>query len=199
MKKGKGMEEKKTDIRIIKTRRAIQAAFLKLMKEKGFTAVTVKDIIQEAEINRSTFYAHYEDKYDLLDNIENDLLNRINETEIRTDILRTNGDNESFEEVVKGRAQMLIENGQLIALLFSENGDPTFAGKLGDSIYRLWQSAEVSGRFILPDQYAIAVLIGMLTGLFSEWIRGGFRENADVFSGMVVTTVRTFQKAMLKR
>ena len=67
------MEDKKTDIRIIKTRRAIQAAFLRLMKEKGFAAVTVKDIIRDAEINRSTFYAHYEDKYDLLESIENDL------------------------------------------------------------------------------------------------------------------------------
>ena len=77
MKKEKGMEEKKTDIRIIKTRRAIQAAFLKLMKEKGFTAVTVKDIIQEAEINRSTFYAHYDDINDLVITIEGNFANSI--------------------------------------------------------------------------------------------------------------------------
>ena len=193
------MEEKKTDIRIVKTRRAIQAAFLELMKEKGFAAVTVKDIIQEAEINRSTFYAHYEDKYDLLENIENDLLIRINEPEIKGDVFLSGKDSEAFEEIIRSRAQMLIENGQLLALLFSENGDPAFAGKLGDSIYQLWRSAEVSGRFILPDQYAMAVLIGILTGLFSEWIRGVFKESADEFSSLVVTTVRTFQKTMLIR
>lgn len=192
------MEEKKTDIRIVKTRRAIQTAFLKLMKEKGFAAITVKDIIQEAEINRSTFYAHYEDKYDLLNNIENVLLNRINGIEIEADVFRTDEIDEAFEDIIRDRAQMLIENGQLLALLFSEKGDPTFAGKLGDSIYRLWESAEVSGRFILPDQYAMAVMIGMLTGLFSEWIRGGFRESADEFSSLVVTTVRAFQKTMLE-
>ena len=192
------MEEKKTDIRIVKTRRAIQTAFLKLMKEKGFAAITVKDIIQEAEINRSTFYAHYEDKYDLLNNIENVLLNRINGIEIEADVFRTDEIDEAFEDIIRDRAQMLIENGQLLALSFSEKGDPTFAGKLGDSIYRLWESAEVSGRFILPDQYAMAVMIGMLTGLFSEWIRGGFRESADEFSSLVVTTVRAFQKTMLE-
>ncbi len=192
------MEEKKIDIRIVKTRRAIQTAFLKLMKEKGFAAITVKDIIQEAEINRSTFYAHYEDKYDLLNNIENVLLNRINGIEIEAVVFRTDEIDEAFEDIIRDRAQMLIENGQLLALLFSEKGDPTFAVKLGDSIYRLWESAEVSGRFILPDQYAMAVMIGMLTGLFSEWVRGGFRESADEFSSLVVTTVRAFQKTMLE-
>ena len=193
------MEDKKTDIRIIKTRRAIQAAFLGLMKEKGFAAVTVKDIIRDAEINRSTFYAHYEDKYDLLESIENDLLIRINEPEIKGDVFLRDKDSEAFEAIIKNRAQMLVENGQLLALLFSDNGDPAFAGTLGDSIYKLWGSAEVSGKFILPDQYAMAVLIGMLTGLFSEWIRGGFKESADEFSSLVVTTVRTFQRTMLFR
>lgn len=55
------------DVRKIKTERDIQAAFLTLLDTKGFRHLTVADICQTALTSRSTFYAHYLDKYDLLD------------------------------------------------------------------------------------------------------------------------------------
>jgi len=55
------------DVRKIKTERDIQAAFLSLLGTKGFRHLTVADICQTALTSRSTFYAHYLDKYDLLD------------------------------------------------------------------------------------------------------------------------------------
>lgn len=55
------------DPRVKRTRQLIQQAFVELMKEKGFDAVTIQDIAQKATINRATFYAHYTDKYALLD------------------------------------------------------------------------------------------------------------------------------------
>lgn len=57
----------KLDPRIRRTRALIQAAFLDLLAEKSFQAITVKDITQRAEINRATFYAHFPDKFALLD------------------------------------------------------------------------------------------------------------------------------------
>lgn len=62
------------DPRVIKTRRLIQEAIFNLSKVKNFDAITVSDIAQKAEINRSTFYAHFHDKYDLLDSIVSDQL-----------------------------------------------------------------------------------------------------------------------------
>ena len=59
------MDEKKKDLRIIKTRKALYNAFEELMKSKPFEQIKVSDICNEALINRSTFYDHYADKYDL--------------------------------------------------------------------------------------------------------------------------------------
>jgi AcrR family transcriptional regulator len=59
--------EETEDLRVQRTRRLIQEAFIALTVEKGFAAVTVRDITERAMINRSTFYRHYLDKYDLLD------------------------------------------------------------------------------------------------------------------------------------
>ncbi len=54
------------DLRIIKTRKLIRDAFVKLIDIKGFDAITINNIADMAMINRSTFYLHYTDKYDLL-------------------------------------------------------------------------------------------------------------------------------------
>ena len=48
------------DIRVKKTKRAIQKAFVALLREKPIEKITVKEIAERAEINKTTFYSHYE-------------------------------------------------------------------------------------------------------------------------------------------
>lgn len=55
------------DLRVRRTRKMLQEALLELTVEKGFAAVTVRDICERAMVNRSTFYRHYLDKYALLE------------------------------------------------------------------------------------------------------------------------------------
>jgi len=62
----------KTDMRVIKTKNSLYNALLELMKEKAFEEIKVSDICSKASINRSTFYAHYDDKYELLSAWVND-------------------------------------------------------------------------------------------------------------------------------
>lgn len=57
-----------------KTKENIQKSFLQLLKEKSFIKVSVQDIAKVSGINRGTFYLHYLDKYDLLDQMEENLL-----------------------------------------------------------------------------------------------------------------------------
>ncbi|MBV9790850.1 MAG: helix-turn-helix transcriptional regulator, partial [Chloroflexi bacterium] len=54
------------DVRVQRSRMLIQHALFELTVEQGFAAVTVRDIARRAQINRSTFYRHYLDKYDVL-------------------------------------------------------------------------------------------------------------------------------------
>lgn len=62
-------ENQRIDLRIVKTRENIKRAFQKLIKEKTFSKITVTNIIEESKINRSTFYKHYQDKYDLRESL----------------------------------------------------------------------------------------------------------------------------------
>ena len=61
------------DLRVRRTRKMLQQAFLEGTTEKGFAALTVRDITERAMVNRSTFYRHYLDKYDLLEHYLNEM------------------------------------------------------------------------------------------------------------------------------
>ena len=65
--------KEKVDLRIVKTKKILFDTLLKLMKQKSFDKIKISDICDEALINRSTFYAHFEDKYSLLESMINDL------------------------------------------------------------------------------------------------------------------------------
>ena len=67
----------KIDLRIIKTKKILFEALVTLMEQKDFEKIKISDICDQALINRSTFYAHYEDKYDLLLAMINDLKNNL--------------------------------------------------------------------------------------------------------------------------
>ena len=57
----------KLDPRVKRTRNLLEQAFMEVVAEKGFQAVSVQDITEKAGVNRATFYAHFPDKYALLD------------------------------------------------------------------------------------------------------------------------------------
>lgn len=75
-------EEEKLDPRVKRTRNLILTAFESLLAEKGFESISVQDVTGKAEINRATFYAHFSDKYELLDRSINHLF--IQEIDKRT-------------------------------------------------------------------------------------------------------------------
>lgn len=60
-------KEEKLDPRVKRTRNLILESFSRLLAEKGFESISVQDVTDKAQINRATFYAHFPDKYALLD------------------------------------------------------------------------------------------------------------------------------------
>lgn len=67
----------KKDLRVVKTQNILYTTLLDLMKEKTFEEIKVSDICNQALINRSTFYAHYNDKYELLAELIQELKNAL--------------------------------------------------------------------------------------------------------------------------
>lgn len=55
------------DPRAKRTRKFLQQAFVELLKQKEFESITIQDIANKAEMNRTTFYSHFQDKYEILE------------------------------------------------------------------------------------------------------------------------------------
>ena len=81
--------EDRHDRRCLKTKKAIKKSFIKLMVEKRITDITIKEIADDADINRKTFYAHYIDVYSVLNEIENDLIEKLYNILSNHDILKS--------------------------------------------------------------------------------------------------------------
>ena len=60
----------------IRSRRMIREAFLALLEEKEFGKITVSDIVKRADLNRSTFYAHYPDVHGVVEEIQNEIIQK---------------------------------------------------------------------------------------------------------------------------
>ncbi len=63
-----------TDLRTTRTKQSLRQAFYELLREKDFNKITVREITDRAGINRVTFYLHYQDKYDFMDKLIDELV-----------------------------------------------------------------------------------------------------------------------------
>ncbi len=63
------------DKRVIKTKKNLKETLINMLSEKSFESITVKDLCEKACTSRVTFYTHYHDKYELMDDISHDMIN----------------------------------------------------------------------------------------------------------------------------
>ncbi|GAF63116.1 putative transcriptional regulator [Bacillus sp. TS-2] len=68
------MSNQSKDRRIVKSKKALKSALISLMKIKEFKQITITDIVQKADLNRGTFYKHFQYKEDILDEVMDDVI-----------------------------------------------------------------------------------------------------------------------------
>lgn len=100
----------------------LKDALLTVLESKNIHQVTIKELCQVAQLNRSTFYKYYGSQYDLLTDIEQDVIQFVNQAlhENNSDIFR----------LIYVICCYLEENVKLIRLLINNNIDPNFPEKL---------------------------------------------------------------------
>lgn len=184
----------KIDRRVRRTRDALGDALLALMQEKGFETITVQQVLDRAEVGRSTFYAHYRDKDDLLlrdleDFLEpmSTLLLRSREVSNRVAPVR-----ELFAHV----AEMRQVHAALVAADklrdFMEMGQEYFVRAIEQRLRELPASAGIAAGRRTAMAHALA---GSLLSLMSWWLDHGSaappNEMDDLYHRMVWAGVAT--------
>ena len=108
--------EKKEYRSAVRSRKMIRQAFFELLKEKNFEKITVTDVVKKADVNRSTFYAHYPDVMGVVEEIQEEILQY-------TQQFMEHVDFKDFYENPKPHLQHIIklvaENNELYRLLMT--------------------------------------------------------------------------------
>jgi AcrR family transcriptional regulator len=124
-------EQTPTDRRIRKTRAALKKSLTTLMQQKQIKDISVRELTELADVNRGTFYLHYKDVFDLLEQSEADLLNEFHDTINSYDAAHVS-ENSTF--LFEGVYNLCKQNADLVRILIGENGDIKFLNKLKDLV-----------------------------------------------------------------
>lgn len=166
-----------TDRRVRKTKASLRHCLAELMKKKKINEITVKELADMSDLNRGTFYLHYRDVYDLLEQTEdeliqefNGLLNKYDPSEIRT------CPSKIFSEIFS----LVYENRDIVGILLGENGDVHFLNHLKEILReRCLNDLMEDYRDKNPQIFTIYfqfILSGCI-GIVQYWIRSGCKES----------------------
>lgn len=165
--------DKKTDLRIIKTKKALYESLLSLMKDQTFEEIKVSEICTNALVNRSTFYAHYNDKYELLVALLNDLkLNLLtslksNENEINS--------KEYFMKMLELLINHIDEKREIYSAILTNNKNGILMDILFDVADKdIKERIEDNKQDItkdIPSEIITKFYLGAIVNIGMEWIR----------------------------
>ncbi len=181
------MKPMKQDRKTRYTRMVLQDSLIELMKEKPISKITIKQLCENADINRTTFYSHYTDQYNLLRDIEDETLSWLKEA-VTTLIGKTEKD--EMMRLLEGILQYLADNSKHLQVLMSEQGDIAFQKQLFTLIYQeclISPSTVPNIDFESKEDYFIFVVNGSV-GLIQHWLKNGLnkpvKEMAEVIYNM---------------
>lgn len=169
------------DRRIAKTRKAIFAAFDALIVKNDYAKISVQNIIDEADIGRSTFYEHFETKDDLLRAKCTDLFGHIFVPD-GTEQTHAFSRDSSFEEKIVHILYHLLDDKKVVkGILSSEGGEiflRYFRGYLTDMVQKMHPSASD-----VPQEYLINHIVGSFIETVRWWADRDFPETPEKLAG----------------
>ncbi|MBR3167561.1 MAG: TetR/AcrR family transcriptional regulator [Erysipelotrichaceae bacterium] len=174
------------------TKLKIIDSFIRLLGTKRFDKITVRELCEEAEIVRSTFYTHYQSVYDLIEEMENDLLDElayfISEEDLaNSHALRYTGPerHETIFSVPLDSTfrffQAIDRNKKSLIALLSENGDPYFEIRLKKQLERdinlMMDTEGIPNDMLRP--YFSEVMVSLQLNLLKYWIQAENRADIE--------------------
>ncbi len=166
------MKEKKVDLRIIKTKNLLYTTLISLLKDYTFEEIKVSDICNKALINRSTFYAHYTDKYELLASCIQDIKEELAEK------LRSNKNisntKEYYMEMLRLFLTHIDENRELFSSIIINNKNSIimdiFYATINSDLTKRLKEEENKSDLNVPEEIITDFYIGAVVNVAMKWL-----------------------------
>ena len=158
----------KNNRRILITKRILRESLMELMHKKPISKITIKEICDLSEMSRSTFYLHYQDQFELLSDVENEIMeNTLKALEDLSGSLNTTESIEVFLEYVK-------ENKETFGILLCQQETEDFQKSL---IEKITDNIKTAIPGILENNNADYLFTFVMYGslnVLRVWIQSGF-------------------------
>lgn len=159
------------DRRVRKTQTALKDALIKLLDKKDLHQITLKELTEFADINRSTFYAHYQGIYELYEQLEEDVIKELNSV-VKIDTSHN----------YKGRYEALVDyvyrNARLSKVLLGENSGNKFidliCSLLEENYLNIWKYEENKSSASVEMQLVTKYHIHGCVSVIVHWVRSDF-------------------------
>ncbi|MEN6351185.1 MAG: TetR-like C-terminal domain-containing protein [Syntrophomonas sp.] len=179
------MREDRVDRRVKYTRMVLKESFINLLEKKDISQISIKEICEDADINRATFYAHYSDQYDLLKKIEAELLDNIN-----IHIAEFDQKNNEMDAVLQAERifEYLKENAKICKILIGEHGDFSFQKQVMMLVYELVITNLTDNNKITREdaEYVYSFTITGCVGLVQKWLDDDMKKSPRFMAEMVI-------------
>jgi AcrR family transcriptional regulator len=178
------METEKADRRVKYTKMLLKKSLVELMQERPISKISVKILCEAADINRSTFYAHYTDQYDLLKQLEQEVI-----TELKKHLSK-DAFSKQTAQTVQAMNQILdyiAKNADLFKILLSENGDSTFHREImflaqQKIISDIHNDLSIDAR---TSEYLKCFAITGTLSIMQKWLQDGIIESTEKMTELI--------------
>lgn len=159
------------DRRQRKTRAAIFSAFTTLLEKKSYSSMTIQDIIDEADIGRTTFYAHFETKDELLKAICSDIFDHVFSDEIMSEEHHDFSGHDGFRDRLTHILYHLQEKQQNIRGILSGECGEVFMRYFKEYLYRIFDG-QLSEQNEIPKEYRLHHAVSSYAETVRWWLKG---------------------------
>ena len=178
--------KKAVDRRVKKTKRAIRNAFAKLLTQKEMNDITIKDITELAEINRKTFYNYYGGIYQLVDELENEVAEKIEGLALKMDF---KGDVNTSYQIIQKLAELINTDMDFYGHLFMMRGHGNLGSKI---VYRLKNKLKynLSEQKKIDIETADVILEYFFSGMISvyrQWFTSDRKSSIEEITSLIST------------
>lgn len=158
------------------TKLLLKNAMMDLLKEKGTPErISVKELCEKAEINRSTFYSHFDQPMDVYTEIENDLLEATADHLIQIG----KGNNVSAHKLILSFLEFIKENDKQFKTLFLETNTGFRTKFLQQSIVQILDKFDIELDKEI-EQYVFSYVLNGSSGIIVQWIRANYSADENV-------------------
>ncbi|PTJ59760.1 TetR family transcriptional regulator [Mammaliicoccus sciuri] len=194
------------DRRVRKSKRAIKQAFIQLLTENNLDRITIQQISDLADVNRGTFYLNYEDKYALLDEMENEQIEEIKGyVDIRKMNLSTKTSDRFIEEfankVIKNVITHIEQNMEFYQVILNLERKSKIEEQLADIVrsnikHLIGNKDNVFG---IPENYYLSYVVGSMMSMIKYWVSDENRVSVEELVNYVSTIASTGPLSIMKR